>query len=288
MQRRSFLIGSLAGTALVGCKSWTHPSDNPAIADPHEWKTIAAIADTFLPGGDGTPGAHETNALGTIMDPAYGIAPYVSEVVSDLDEWCVATKHLGFIGLSPADREVVLEERMGLRGNAIKSLYLPAYEGILALSKLAYFGALSNKLGTNYLAFPTASTGYAPGSAAGAWASRDKPWSIAHGNGSTIRVEGFGIVTSLQISAFATTDDDVHATLRVHAPGGGQHDLPLRAVAGEGMFDNVPLKLGGPAAGDWRLDIAAHRGGAGRLDMWSIVLRTDLDDRAATLAESVQ
>jgi hypothetical protein len=280
VRRRSFLIGS--ATSLAACKSWLRPSGKPEAHDEHDLKTIAAIADTFLPGDDGTPGAHEANALATIVDPAYGLAPYVSEVVSDLDEWCLATKHKGFIGLDRADRELVLEQRMGLRGKPIKSLYLPVYEGILQLAKLAYFGALTTKLGTNYLAFPTASTGYAPGSAAGAWASREAPWPIARGRVSAIKVDGAGDATMVRVSAFVTTDDDVRATIRIHAPGGGHHDLPLAAPGGEGTIDHVALPasaIRGPAAGEWRLEIAQHGGGDGRFELWSLVVRTDLDDK---------
>jgi len=287
VRRRAFLVGlscGVSGAALVGCKSWMHPVDRPEIADEHELKTLAAIADTFLPGDDGTPGAHEVNALATIVDPAYGLTPYISEVVSDLDEWCLATRHLGFIGLSRADRELALEQRMGLRGKPIESWYLPVYEGILALTKLAYFGGLSNKLGTNYLAFPTASRGYAPGSAAGAWASVDRPWAIARGAGSRIRVAGAGTATQVRVSAYVTTDDDVRATLRVVAPGGGHLELPVRAAGGEQVIDDVALPataIGGPAAGDWRLEVAALAGGSGRVELWSLALRTDLDDAVA-------
>ncbi len=275
----------MSGPVLAGCKPWVHPRfDSADVADPHELRTLAAIADTFLPGDDGTPGAHEARALAVIVDPRYGLAPYLHEVVSDLDEWCLATKHLGFVGLSRADRELALEQRMGMHGKAIASWYRPAYEGMLALTKLAYFGGLQTKLGTNYLAFPTTSRGYAPGSAAGAWASRDRPWAIARGAGSTIRVAGTGSATEARVSAFLTSDDDVRATLRFVAPGGGHHEVRVAAEAGEVLIDNVALPataIRGPAAGDWRVEIAAIGGGSGRFELWSLAVRTDLDDAAA-------
>jgi hypothetical protein len=56
----------------------------------HELATLAAIAETFLPGGDGAPGASDTGALAAIVDPAYGLRPYLAQVVADLDDW-VAT-----------------------------------------------------------------------------------------------------------------------------------------------------------------------------------------------------
>jgi hypothetical protein len=216
-----------------------------------------------------------------IVDPAYGVSGYISEVVSDLDEWCLVAHHGVFAQLPPDRREAALEQRLGLRGRAIQSLYLPVYEGILALTKLAFFGALSNRAGTNYIGFPGASRGYAPGSAAGAYASA-APTAIALGGSSELRVEGAGAVSAVRATAFVTSGDDVRATLRILAPDGRHADVPIRAEGGDSLVDDVPLELaGGPAAGTWRLEIAAHAAGSGRLELWSIRLRTDLDERAS-------
>jgi hypothetical protein len=276
----------VTGTAVVACRSWTRPIERPEPVSGHELETLVAMAETFLPGGggapdsDGAPGATEVNAASVIVDPAYGVNPYISEVVSDLDEWCLLAHHGLFTSLPPDQREVALEQRMGLRGRGIQSLYLPVYEGILALTKLAFFGALSNKVGTSYIGFPGASRGYAPGSAAGAYASA-APIPIARGVASELRVEGAGAVRAVRATAYVTSGDDVHATLRIRAPDGRHHDLAVRAEGGDGLVDDVPLSLaGGPAAGAWRLEIAAHAAGSGRLELWSIRLRTDLDDRA--------
>jgi hypothetical protein len=266
---------------MVACRPWTRPIDRPQQVSPHELETLAAMADTFVPGGGGAPGATEVNAVGAIVDPAYGVNPYISEVVSDLDEWCLVAHHGLFARLPPERRELALEQRMGLRGRAIQSLYLPAYEGILALTKLAFFGALSNKAGTNYIGFPGASRGYAPGSAAGAYASAAGT-PIVPGGASELVVEGAGAVSAVRATAYVTSSDDVRATLRIRAPGGRHHDLAVRAEGGDGLVDDVLLPLaGGPAAGTWRLEIAAHAAGSGRVELWSIRLRTDLDDRAA-------
>jgi hypothetical protein len=270
----------VTGTAAIACRSWTRPVDRTEPVSPHELATLAAMAETFLPGGGGAPGAAEVNAVGAIVDPAYGVNPYISEVVADLDEWCVVAHQGLFTQLSPEQREIALEQRMGLRTRPIKSLYLPVYEGILALTKLAFFGALSNKAGTNYIGFPGASRGYAPGSAAGAYASAAGT-PIAAGGGSELRVEGAGAVSAVRATAYVTSDDDVRATLRIRAPDGRHHDLAVSAQGGDGLIDDVPIPLaGGPAAGAWRLEIAAHAAGSGRLELWSIRLRTDLDDRA--------
>jgi hypothetical protein len=239
------------------------------------------MAETFVPGGGGAPGATEVNAVGVIVDPAYGVNPYISEVVADLDGWCLVAHHGLFVQLSPELREVALEQRMGLRGGEIQSLYLPVYEGVLALTKLAFFGALSNRAGTNYVGFPGASRGYAPGSAAGAYASVGGT-ELSLGAASELRVEGAGAVSAVRATAYVTSADDARATLRLRAPDGRYHDLAISAEGGHALVDDVPVPLvGGPAAGTWRLQVAAGAAGRGRLELWSIRLRTDLDEKAA-------
>lgn len=280
MQRRSFVIGGISGTALIACRPWTRdtprPGEPPDEPTEYELATLAAIAETFLPGGDGVPGARDTGALAAILDPAYGVRPYLARVVADLDDWVSLTHGLHtFTELSPATRELVLEQRMGLHGGLITSWYLPVYEAILALTKLAFHGGVTSSLGTSYLGFPGPSAGYAPDSAAGAYASSDRPRPLAAGTASAIHVTGAGAVTSVRVSALATSDTAVRATLRVTAPDGRHHDLALRTA----VLSGEPLPLtGGPAAGVWRLEVIARAGAPGRLELWSLCVRTDLDD----------
>lgn len=256
----------------------------PVEPTEHELATLAVIAETFLPGGDGVPGASETGAVAAIVDPAYGVRPYLAQVVADLDDWVSLTHGLHtFVELSPATRELVLEQRMGLHGGAIASWYLAVYEAILALTKLACYGGVVNPLGTSYIGFPGPSAGYAPDSAAGAYASLDAPCALAVGAASTIHVAGEGAVTSVRISALAACDEvdaAARAVLRITAPGGRHHDLALRAVAPRAavLTDEELLLTGGPAAGAWRLEVIAHAGAPGRLALWSLRLRTDRDD----------
>jgi hypothetical protein len=278
MERRAFLVGGMVGSVFVACRSWTRPSTAREVASEHELATLAAIADAFIPGDDGTPGAIDCDAVRVIVDPANGVNPYVSEVVSDLDDWC-GSAHGGkkFVELEAAEREVALEERMGL-SSVPASLYLAAYEGILALTKLAFFGGIVNKLGTNWIGFPGASAGYGARGAAGAYASTDGRKPIAKGTVSSIVVAGEGKVTDVRISALATSDDDVKATLRVIAPDGKAHELVVDAQGGDALIDDVAVPLvGGWAAGTWRLEVAAIGGGSGMLELWSLRLRTDVD-----------
>lgn len=275
------MLSGFAGAALAGCGSLMRPPQSRGLGE-HEEKVLAAIADAFLPGDDGTPGAHEVNAIATITNPDYAVNHYLAKTVDDLDNWCLSTKAKGFLGLSRRDRERALEQRMGMHGKLIRSLYHEVYAGILLLTKLAYFGAIASPFGTNYLAFPTASRGYAPGSAAGAWASRDRPWAVASSASSTIRVDGKGVTSSIRVSAFAISDAELRATLRIRAPSGAQRELAIATKDGEGWLIHADVALvGGSAAGDWKLEVAQHTG-AGTLAHWSIVVRTDLDDRAGT------
>ena len=291
MHRRSFVVGAvggISGIALGACRPWTRdparPNDQlgerpdglPDELTEHELLTLAAIAETFLPGGDGVPGARETGAVATIVDPAYGVRPYLARVVADLDDWVSLTHGFHrFAELSPATRELVLEQRMGLHGGVITSWYLAVYDAILALTKLAFYGGLANPLGTGYIGFLGPSAGYAPGSAAGAYASSDPPRALAVGAASAIQVAGTGSVTSVRISMLVTSAAAMRATVRVTASDGRYHDLALRAaVTGD---EALPL-TGGPAAGVWRLEVIAHAGAPGRLELWSLCVRTDLDD----------
>ncbi|MCW5806458.1 MAG: hypothetical protein KIT31_29105 [Deltaproteobacteria bacterium] len=280
MRRRAFLAGGLAAGALLGCRPWARPrGGDAAMLDEHERATIVAIAETFLPGGDGAPGATDVDAYATIADPAYGVTPYLAEVVADVDAWCVARRLRTFVALSPEDREVALEERMGLRGMVIASWYRPAYEGILALTKLAYFGGLRGGLGLGYLAFPGASRGWAPASAGGAWAAADTPRPLVVGGGSTIRIDGAGAIATVRASVVAV-GEDARATLRVKAPDGRFFDLAVRSDDGGRVVVNdveLPVLAGGPAAGAWRLEIGRAAGG-GELAAWSLRVRTDLDE----------
>jgi long-chain-alcohol oxidase len=277
VRRREFLVGGLAGTALVACGGVVNRPVPPPTA--HERRTIVAIADTFLPGDDGSPGATDVDAITTILDPSYGVAQYLPDVVLDVDQWCLVRHQKLFADLPAALREQALEERMGLQGALIKSWYARAYEGILALAKLAYFGALTRTAGTAYVAFPGASRGYAAASAAGAYAAEDTPVALVPGAGSTIKIIGDGKLSSVRAGAgiIATSGDNARATLRVIAPDGRHHDLPL--LAGSAL-DNVELPLtGGPAAGSWRLEIGV-RDGIGLLTHWTLAIRTDLDEAA--------
>lgn len=245
------LGSALVLVPMVGCRTWMHPSTAARGTTAHQRATLIAIADTFLPSGPGSPGATEADAITTLLDPAFPVAGYVDELVADLDDWCfVGHGGRAFVALGPTERERALEERMGLHGRWQRSWYVAVYEGVLALTKLAFFGGLTRSIGTTYVGFPGPAAGYAPASAAGVYAAPD---------GGAIEVTGAGRVASVRITV-ATVD-----RLQLIAPDGSAHPI------GDGPLDGLAVAIGPiAAAGTWRLDGARA---------WWLSLRTDLDDR---------
>jgi subtilisin-like proprotein convertase family protein len=263
------------------------PDTDPETPDAHEIATLRAIADTFIPNWDGAPGALETDAFATLNDPFYGLNPYISELVADLDDWCWwRFLWSDFLGLSTANRNRALEERMGYHGSTIQSWYKDAYDGALSLTKLNYFGGLVRSAGTNYIGFPGASAGYAPGSAAGAYASTDTPKNIpdnsSAGVTSTIAVAGAGAVSALAVTAYVRHSYAGDLVIKLLSPAGTAHTLWNRAggSADDVVLHDVAVSAfnGQAAAGSWRLavqDLAARD--TGSLRYWSFKLRTSLD-----------
>ena len=162
-----FVLGTAAGVSALSRSAqgaaWLLPNASPETPNAHEIATIKKIVDTILPNADGTPGGLESNAFDTINDPHYGVNPYISEVVSDIDDasfWA----HLHFTdfkNLSLSNRTEVLEERLGEAWWSPGSLYKDAYEGMNSLTKLNFIGGLQNAAGTDYIGFPGPASGYA-------------------------------------------------------------------------------------------------------------------------------
>lgn len=144
--------------------AWMLPNTTPETPNAHQIATIKALCDTVIPNSDGAPGAIESNAFDTINDPYYGLNPYISEMVSDIDAatyWAHGYFDQ-FKNRSLAQRTAILEERLGFAWWSPGSLYKDAYEGVIALTKLNYFGGLKNAVGTAYIGFPGPSAGYTP------------------------------------------------------------------------------------------------------------------------------
>jgi hypothetical protein len=289
--RRSFLAGS--GLLLsAGClgrsggrKTWLVPDASPEHPDEHQRATLRAMADTFLPGWDGAPGADDTDALATLIDPDYGLNPYVTELCADLDDWCWLTYGAEFVKLDRGDRTRALEQRMGLRGRALRSAYQEAYQGALALTKINYYGGLLHGAGQSYIGFPGPSTGYAPDSAAGAYRCArtgvDIPNTVLAGVTCTIAVAGRGAIAQLLVDLGVTHPDPSDLRIELRSPAGTVHPLWQQQRGPRRLrLERAPVTAfrGEPAAGTYTLHLVDAVGAAaGRLDYWQLVLRTDLD-----------
>lgn len=146
-------------TILPGCMAWMRPrnciSYNFSL---HQEETMKALADTVIP-YDGEPGAVEAGAWQVLKDPFYGVNPWIAEIVSDAD-WAAQLRYhtKNFKSCDLAQRTVILED---LEKN---SLYKVVYGGVIAFSKLAFFGGLINQVGFDYIGFPGKSRGYLPNS----------------------------------------------------------------------------------------------------------------------------
>jgi len=238
-----------------------------------------------VPDWDGGPGALEADAVATLVDPDHGLNPYLSELVADLDDWCYLTYGSDFARLGRDDRTRALEQRMGFRGRAIRSAYHQAYDGALALTKLAYFGGLTRTVGLGYIGFPGPSAGYAPESAAGAYRSTDTPLDIPNtslaGVDSVIAIDGPGALARLALTLYVRHPDPSDLLITLHSPAGTAHTVWARQPGGPGPFlqDAVIDRFTGePAAGRWRLHLQDNAGaGHGALRFWHLVVRTDLD-----------
>ncbi len=270
--RRRTVLGGLGSALLLapmaGCRPWLRPDARRELASPHQRATVAAMTETFLPADDRSPGAREVDALAVVLDPAQPVAGYVSEVVADLDDWCwVAHGGRAFVELASGERELALEQRMGLHGATARSWYLPVYEGVLALTKLAFFGGVRRTAGTIYVGFPGPSAGYAADSAAG----------VHVGAGTTMAVTGPGKVTVARLTALVTGVDTERPRLVLTSPDGRDHEIiGPPGLSGTLTVDDqrIVSVAGGAAAGTWRL--AAPPGTV--VTSWWLALRTDLDE----------
>ena len=139
----------------------------PALSpdDPAVRATMAAFADTIVPGpaggADAEPGALEAGVLDEIYDPFYGAKPTFPLIHDDLA--AATPRALGrdarfSLELPYADRERVLDTRMTPRDNPYALLIAAA--GILVY--VAYYGQARSDAGLRVIGLPPASNGYSP------------------------------------------------------------------------------------------------------------------------------
>ena len=129
--------------------------DQAMVPATHEEKTMAAFADTVIPGPDndpeGGPGALDTLALNMVYDRFYPFVAFAPLLTRILDQKATQVFELDFADCSFDQRTQVLlaviEE-------------LPIFQMGFQFIKMAFYGGVYNEVGTDYVGFPGPSLGY--------------------------------------------------------------------------------------------------------------------------------
>jgi hypothetical protein len=159
VSRRGFLKGitvlCASGVAEIsGVKLWSDEAEAGEI----EEETMEAFADTIIPGPisdpEGSVGGVEAGALEVLYDPYYGLRSFIGVLTRNLNRTSLWWYRKLFKDLDVRQRtRIVL-----FKDNY--SLIKPVYEQAELLVKLAFYGAIINDVGTEYISFPGPSFGY--------------------------------------------------------------------------------------------------------------------------------
>ena len=119
----------------------------------HQKKTMECFADTAVPPteDDDGPGASDAYAWELMKDPFYEISHFIPYITWDIDSFCYLRYGKMFIDLEYEDREEVLLDRE-VRGGPWEIL-APAYRVAINVAKIAFFGGVINRVGTDYIDF---------------------------------------------------------------------------------------------------------------------------------------
>ena len=160
--RRDFLReagrgGIIVGGAAIGVTSLPKAARSWDTSDcftEHQKKTMECIADTAVPptDDDDGPGASDAYAWKLMKDPFYEISHLIPYITLDIDSFCYLRYRKRLIDLDYDDREEVLLDRE-VRGGPWGTL-APAYRMTIIVAKIAFFGGIINRVGTDYVGFP--------------------------------------------------------------------------------------------------------------------------------------
>lgn len=156
------LVGSAVSAEALAAEDWQSPGYPRAplrgaclTAKTDVEKTLEAILDAVVPGGDsdpsGAPGAVEGCALNLMVDDEYPFKAYASLIATLMDSTAVKDHGAVFV-------ELDLDKRLEV---------LVAAEDALPLLRLAYrairsafYGGAYNGVGQDFLAYPGPNLGY--------------------------------------------------------------------------------------------------------------------------------
>lgn len=158
--RRDFLKktgkgGIIIGGAAMGIGALPKAAQSWITSDcftAHQKKTIECIADTAVPPTSDGPGAIDARAWELIKDPFYEVSRFIPYITWDIDTFCYRRYRMRFVDLDYEEREQVLLDRE-VRGGPWGTL-APAYRMTINVAKIAFFGGVINRVGTDYVGFP--------------------------------------------------------------------------------------------------------------------------------------
>ncbi len=161
ISRRDFLknLTILCSSGVVGLGGpglWTGAAE--ASTTFGQEKTMEAFADTIIPGPDSDPegsvGGVEAGALAVLYDPYYRLTPFIGTLYWDLNVTSLLWYCKFFKDLDLSQRTEIV--RYKDNNSPITSIY----EQAEILVELAFYGAIINDVGTQYISFPGPSPGY--------------------------------------------------------------------------------------------------------------------------------
>jgi hypothetical protein len=162
--RRYFLKGitALCGTGIAGISGLDLWTDTAEASQAEEWyirlETMKAFADTIIPGPtsdpEGSVGGVEAGALEVLYDPDYGIEPFIGLLSFSLNLTGLWWYGKLFKDLDIRQRTAIV---LFKDNNALIKLIYQQAENLV---KLAFYGAIINDLGTEYISFPGPAFGY--------------------------------------------------------------------------------------------------------------------------------
>lgn len=164
VSRRNFLksITAFCGSSIVGISGLELWTDKAEAFQAEDWfirvETMKAFADTIIPGPNSDPegsvGGVEAGALEVLYDQNYGFEPFIGLLSISLN-----LTSLWWYGR--LFKELDLRQRTAIvlfKDNT--SLVKLIYQQAENLVKLAFYGAIINNLGTDYISFPGPAFGY--------------------------------------------------------------------------------------------------------------------------------
>ncbi len=164
LSRREFLraltivCGSGAG-GLYPLAAWADASDALDAEGIYiREETLKAFADTIIPGPysdpEGSAGGVEAGALEVLYDPYYGLKPFIGLLCRNLNRTSIWWYRKLFKDLDLGQRTAIVLFKDNF------SLIKLLYENAEMLVKLAFYGAIINDVGTDYISFPGPAPGY--------------------------------------------------------------------------------------------------------------------------------